>query len=154
MSNARELILERVVDAPRGLMWKCWTEPEHLVQWFTPKPWLTTDCRIDLRVGGEFFTNMKSPEGGDFPNHGVYLEIVPQTRLVFTDAYTAGWQPTENPFFTAIVEFADAGAGKTRYTATARHWTLENANKHAEMGFEGGWGTALEQLVEYTKGMK
>ncbi len=102
--NDRELKLERVVDAPRELVWRCWTEPEHLRHWFTPKPWLTTECRIDLRGGGEFFTMMKSPEGGEYPNHGVYLEIVQYERLVFTDAYTVGWQPTENPFFTAIIE--------------------------------------------------
>jgi uncharacterized protein YndB with AHSA1/START domain len=151
MSNERELKLERVVDAPRELIWKCWTEPEHLKHWFTPRPWLTTGCKIDLRVGGEFFTMMQSPDGGDFPNHGVYLEIVQNRRLVFTDAYTAGWQPSENPFFTAIVEFEDAGAGKTKYTAHARHWTIENAKKHEEMGFHDGWAKALEQLVEHAK---
>jgi uncharacterized protein YndB with AHSA1/START domain len=154
MANERELKLERVVDAPRELIWKCWTEPQHLTQWFTPKPWETTHCKIDLRVGGEFHTMMRSPEGGDFPNHGVYLEIVPNKRLVFTDAYTVGWQPTENPFFTAIVELEDAGPGKTKYTAHARHWTLENAKKHAEMGFHDGWAKALEQLVAHTKAMK
>lgn len=152
--NNRELKLERLVEAPRNLVWKCWTEPEHLKHWFTPKPWLTTECHIDLRVGGEFFTMMKSPEGGDFPNRGVYLEIVPNQKLVFTDAYTPDWQPTENPFFTAIVSLADADAGKTRYTAVARHWTVENAKKHEEMGFHDGWAKALEQLVEYTRGLK
>jgi uncharacterized protein YndB with AHSA1/START domain len=152
--NQRELKLERTVEAPRDLLWMCWTEPRHLMPWFCPKPWTVSDCRIDLKPGGEFYTMMNSPEGGKFPNNGVFLEIVPGHKLVWTDAYTVGWMPTENPFFTAIVEFADAGAGKTKYTATARHWTVENAKKHAEMGFEGGWGTALEQLVEYTRSMK
>ena len=151
---SRELKLERVVEAPRELMWKCWTEPKHLMPWFCPKPWTVSECRIDLKPGGEFYTMMNSPEGGKFPNNGVFLEIVPGQKLVWTDAYTVGWQPVENPFFTAIVEFADAGAGKTKYTAHVRHWTLENAKKHAEMGFEGGWGTALEQLVAYTRSMK
>ena len=151
---SRELKLERVVEAPRELMWKCWTEPKHLMPWFCPKPWTVSECRIDLKPGGEFYTMMNSPEGGKFPNNGVFLEIVPGQKLVWTDAYTIGWQPVENPFFTAIVEFADAGAGKTKYTAHVRHWTLENAKKHAEMGFEGGWGTALEQLVAYTRSMK
>lgn len=153
-ASNKELKLERVVDAPRDLIWKCWTEPEHLKHWFTPKPWETTQCKIDLRVGGEFFTMMKSPEGADFPNHGVFLEIVTGKKLVFTDAYTAGWQPTDNPFFTAIVEMEDAGKGKTKYTARALHWLLENVKKHEEMGFHEGWGKALDQLVAYSKTMR
>lgn len=154
MSDSRELKLGRVVEAPRDLLWMCWTEPKHLMPWFCPKPWTVSECRIDLKPGGEFYTMMNSPEGGKFPNNGVFLEVIPGQKLVWTDAYTVGWQPVENPFFTAIVEFADAGAGKTKYTARVRHWTLENAKKHAEMGFEGGWGTALEQLVEYTRSLK
>lgn len=154
MSANRELILEKIVDAPRDLIWRCWTDPKHLVHWFTPKPWLTTECKIDLRVGGEFYTLMKSPDGGDFPNRGVYLEIVPNEKLVFTDAYTPGWEPTENPFFTAIVELADAGNGKTKYTARGRHWSVENCKKHAEMGFYDGWGKALEQMVAHIKTLR
>lgn len=152
--NNRELKLEKIVEAPRELIWRCWTEAEHLKNWFTPKPWLTTECTIDLRIGGEFFTKMKSPEGEYYPNSGVYLEIIPNQRLVFTDAYTAGWQPSENPFFTAIIELEDAGQGKTKYTATARHWTVENCKKHEEMGFKDGWGKVLDQLIEHTKTMK
>lgn len=97
-----ELKLERVLDAPRNLVWRCWTDPQHLMPWFCPEPWKVVDCRIDLRVGGEFFNVMQSPEGERFPNDGVYLEVVPQTRLVWTNAYKAGWYPNPgaNPMLT------------------------------------------------------
>lgn len=159
ITKDRELRIERVVDAPTELVWKCWTTPELLMPWFCPKPWLVTDCRIDLKTGGEFYTLMKSPEGGEFPNSGVYLEIVRSTRLVWTDAYTVGWEPTlnssERPFIsTIILEFEDLGGGKTKYTGIARHWTVEECRKHEEMGFHEGWGTCVDQLVEFIKGMK
>lgn len=155
----RELKIERIVDAPIDLIWKCWTTPEYLMPWFCPKPWLTTQCRIDLRTGGEFFTLMKSPEGEEFPNSGVYLEIIPNKRIVWTDAFLPGWIPTEDtsdrPFiFTGLLEFEDLGGGKTKYTGIARHWTVDACKKHEEMGFHEGWGTCIDQLVEYIQGKK
>lgn len=157
MQNNFELKLERVLDAPRQLVWHCWTEPQHLMPWFTPAPWKTTDCRIDLRVGGEFFNLMQSPEGEKFPNHGVYLEIVPQQKLIWTNSHRTGWlpNPEANPMLvTVALEFSDAGEGKTRYKATAHHWTEAAAKQHEEMGFYDGWGTATDQLVAYAKELK
>lgn len=71
-----DLLLERSVDVPPSLIWVAWTTPEHLKKWFTPAPWQTIDCEIDLRPGGAFRTVMRSPEGQEFPNVGCYLEIV------------------------------------------------------------------------------
>lgn len=93
---------------------------------------------------------MKSPEGEEYPNPGVYLEVVPNKKLVFTDAFTEGWIPA-GPFMVATVTFEDLGNGKTRYVATARHWTAEACKSHEEMGFLEGWGVCLDQLVELTK---
>ncbi|HNK57481.1 MAG TPA: SRPBCC family protein [Leptospiraceae bacterium] len=149
--DERELVLERIVLAPAEVIWKCWTNSEHLKPWFCPKPWLVTDCRIDLRAGGEFYTLMKSPDGEEHPNHGICLEIIPNQKFVFTDAYTAGWIPSKNPFFTGIIELESLSNGKTKYTARARHWTLENCKQHSEMGFYSGWGIALDQLLDYIK---
>ena len=152
----RELKIERIVEAPIDLIWMCWTTPEHLMPWFCPKPWLTTECRIDLRPGGEFFTLMKSPEGESFPNSGVYLEIVKNKRIVWTDAFTVGWEPTLNssdrPFiFTGLLEFEDLGGGKTKYTGTARHWTVEDCKKHEEMGFQERHFKHFNILTGYEK---
>src|SRR5262245_26883143 len=81
-----DLVLERVVDVAPELVWAAWTEPEHLKKWFTPDPWQTVDCEIDLRPGGIFRTVMRSPEGKNFPNVGCYLEVVPNQKLVWTGA--------------------------------------------------------------------
>jgi uncharacterized protein YndB with AHSA1/START domain len=88
-----DLVLERTVDVRPALVWAAWTRPELLVQWFTPRPWTTTDCKIDLRPGGRFDTVMRSPEGQEFPNAGCYLEVVPERRLVWTNALLAGFRP-------------------------------------------------------------
>ncbi len=144
----RELTITRDVDVPAEKLYRCWTDPQLLVQWFTPKPWSTVSARLDVRSGGSCCVVMRSPEGQEFPNPGIYLEIVPNKRIVFTDAYTSAWEPSEKPFFTAIIEFEDLGQGRTRYTATGRHWSAGDCQKHAEMGFVAGWNLALDQLIE------
>jgi uncharacterized protein YndB with AHSA1/START domain len=145
-----DLVLERVVDVPPELIWRCWTEPEHVKQWFAPKPWTTTHCEIDLRPGGKFASTMRSPEGEDFPNEGCYLEVVPQRRLVWTDALVAGFRPSPEPFFTAVVTMEPEGSG-TRYKAVAIHRDPEGRQRHEEMGFFDGWSAVLDQLVAYAK---
>jgi uncharacterized protein YndB with AHSA1/START domain len=147
-----DLVLERVVDVPPALVWEAWTKPEHLRHWFTPKPWTVAHCEVDLRPGGTFRTVMRGPNGEEHDIAGCYLEIVPQQRLVWTDALLPGYRPSANPFFTAIVELEPAGKG-TRYRATAIHRDEDGRKKHEEMGFHQGWGTVLDQLVEYAKAM-
>lgn len=92
-----DLLLERIVDVPRELIWKVWTTPEHLKPWFCPSPWKTIDCEIDLRPGGIFRTTMQSPEGQDFPNVGCYLEVIPNEKLSWTDALQPGFRPSPDP---------------------------------------------------------
>ncbi len=147
-----DLVLERVVDVPRDVVWAAWTKPEHLKVWFTPRPWTVSHCEIDLRPGGLFKTIMRSPDGTDFPNVGCYLEVVPNERLVWTDALLPGYRPAANAFMTAIITLESAGAG-TRYTAMARHRDEDDRKKHEDMGFFNGWGTALDQLVAHARTM-
>lgn len=145
-----DLVLERVVDVPPELVWTAWTTPEHVRHWFVPRPWTITDCEIDLRPGGAFRTTMRSPEGQEFPNSGCFLEIIPNQRLVFTDTLLPGYRPSPNPFFTAVLTLEPSGKG-TRYVAIAIHGNDDTRKKHEEMGFHSGWGTVLEQLVDYIK---
>lgn len=147
-ADDRELVLTRVIDAPAANLFRAWTEPELMVQWFAPKPWTTRKAEVDLRPGGGNLIIMADPEGNEYPNAGIYLEVEPGKKLVFTDAYTAGWVPSAKPFFTAILTFEDLGDGRTRYTARARHWTAEDAKAHAGMGFHEGWGLCTDQLAE------
>lgn len=142
----RELVLSRLIDAPREKLFRCWTEPELIVRWFTPPPWQTIHAETDVRPGGSNFILMRGPDGTEMPNYGVYLDVVANERLVFTDAYTAAWVPSAKPFFTCILTFADEG-GKTRYTARARHWTVADRKQHEQMGFHTGWGIATDQLA-------
>jgi len=148
-----DLVLERVVDVRPELVWKAWTEPEHLKKWFTPKPWETIDCEIDLRPGGAFRTTMRSPEGEVMPGApGCYLEVVENRRLVWTDALAPGYRPKGEAFMTAAILLEPHGAG-TRYTAIAMHTNPEGKKQHEDMGFFSGWSTALDQLVELVKGL-
>lgn len=145
-----ELTLSRHIAAPRAIVWRCWTEPELIKQWFTPRPWTTPVVDIDLRPGGASYMLFRGPNGEEFPNRGIYLEVVPQQRLVFTDAYVEAWVPSAEPFMTAIATFADEDGG-TRYDARVRHWSREAMQRHEEMGFHEGWGKAADQLEDVAK---
>jgi uncharacterized protein YndB with AHSA1/START domain len=153
-----DLVFERIVDVPREPLWRAWTEPELLKKWFTPVPWQTIDCEIDLRPGGIFRTVMRSPEGQDMPpNIGCYLEVVENERLVWTSTMGAGYRPSHptscGPFhFTAVLSLAPHGNG-TKYSALVTHGTEAERKTHAGKGFHDGWGTALDQLVAHAKTM-
>jgi len=145
-ASDRELVLTRLIDAPRAKVFRTWTEPELLKQWFAPLPWTTPAAELDVRPGGANLIVMRDPSGKDFPNRGVYLEVVKNERLVVTDAYTKAWEPSEKPFMTAILTFENEG-GKTRYTARARHWSVADRETHEKMGFHEGWGQCTDQLA-------
>lgn len=150
-----DLLFERIIDVPPQFVWKAWTTPELLKQWFTPAPWTTVDCEIDLRPGGLFRTVMRSPQGNDFPNTGCYLEIVENEKLAWTNALAPGFRPTHpaaampgDTFgFTAILSLEPQDKG-TRYRALVLHGDEAARHKHEEMGFQEGWGKALDQLVD------
>ena len=142
----RELVLQRLLNAPPEKLYRAWTTPELITQWFTPPPWKTIRAELDVRAGGSNCITMLSPDGQEFPNRGIYLEVVPNAKLVFTDAFTSAWEPSEKPFMTGILTFEDAGDGRTRYTARVRHWTAADREAHEKMGFHAGWGIATDQL--------
>jgi len=142
----RELVLTRLIDAPRETLYRCWTEPALMKQWFAPKPYETPVVEVDVRSGGANLIVMRGPDGQDMPNRGIYLEVVPNERLVFTDAFTEAWQPSAKPFMTAILTFEPQG-DKTLYTARVRHWTVEDREAHEKMGFHQGWGICTDQLA-------
>lgn len=143
----RELVLTRIIDAPREKVFRAWTDPALLKQWFAPLPWTTSVVEADVRTGGSSLIVMRNPEGQEFPNAGVYLEVIENERLVFTDAYTRAWEPSEKPFMTGILTFEDE-AGKTKYTARILHWTVADREQHEKMGFYEGWGQCTDQLAE------
>ncbi len=153
-----DLVFERVIAVPPTAVWKAWTQPEILKQWFCLKPWNTTECTIDLRPGGAFDTVMQGPAGERHAGKGCYLEVVENKKLVWTSALQAGYRPNpplvgDGPgfVFTATLLLEAVGEG-TRYTAQVAHADEAGREAHAAMGFEQGWGTALDQLVAMVKG--
>ena len=152
-----DLELFRTLAVPPALVWRCWTEPALLCQWFCPKPWSVSEAVIDLRAGGRFFTMMRGPDGEAVPNEGSFLEVVPDRKLVFTDIFAADFAPLAQVQsgaqlgFAAILTFDPDRSGTTRYRAVVRHRTAADAEKHRKMGFHDGWGTAATQLEELAK---
>lgn len=141
----RELALTRLIDAPPERVFAVWTR--RLPEWWGPHGMTTPFCEMDLRVGGLFRTVMRAPDGTEYPTRGVFLDVVPGERLVFTDAFDPGWRPHPDIFFTAITTFEPQPGGKTKLTARARHWTAESRARHEQMGFEQGWGESLDRLA-------
>jgi uncharacterized protein YndB with AHSA1/START domain len=151
-----DLQLQRDVDLPAADIWRAWTTPALLLQWFCPKPWTVVECDIDLQPGGRFQTMMQSPEGQNMPaNEGCYLVVEAERRLVWTSALRGGFRPQPAsvhvpPSFVFVVDLRlePLPSGGTRYTAHVMHADQAGRDAHEAMGFEQGWGIALDQLVE------
>lgn len=146
-----DLKIHRILKAPRPLVWRCWTEPELIKNWFVPKPHQVTEVILDLRPGGQFFTKMLV-EGNEYPGDGAILHVDPGHVLVFTDTMLSDWRPIAKPDlgFTGCVILTDHPEG-TEYSAIARHSDAETAQKHEAMGFSQGWGTVASQLEEFAQ---
>lgn len=150
--NERDLVLTRSIAASPASLYRAWTEPDLLKRWFAPAPFTVSEAETDLRPGGATRIVMRAPDGTEFPSVGVYLELVENARIVFTDAYVRAWEPAPKPFFTGLVTFEPEGGG-TRYTARARHWSAEDCAAHEAMGFHEGWGRCADQLAELAAGL-
>jgi len=142
-----DLRLERIVPLTPDQIYAAWTTPALMLEWFVPKPWGLKAVEIDPRPGGAFNSTMLSPDGDEYPNQGCVLEAVPGRRLVFTDGFSVGFRPNAEHFMTAIIEMEPHSDGAV-YRATCLHKNAEDRQKHADMGFETGWGAALDQMVE------
>ena len=161
MAEDLDLVLERTLDAPVGLVWKALTDPQHLKRWFAPKPYEISEIELDLRPGGVFRIRMVGPDGFD-TGHGTpgcVLEVVEGERLAWTSALGPGYRPAqtgegcESFPMTAIMTLADAGGGKTRYKAVALHKDVADRDAHEKMSFHDGWGTTAGQLEELAQSL-
>ena len=146
-----DLILSRVLKAPRAAIYACWTTPEHMVHWFMPKPHFVDNIIIDLRPGGRFDSTMHV-DGMIIPSRGCVLDAILDRRFAFTDLMTADFSPVSTPGlgFTATIDLSDHQDG-TLYHVTARHRTAEDSQKHETMGFSTGWGMVATQLEAYAQ---
>jgi uncharacterized protein YndB with AHSA1/START domain len=151
-NHDRELVLARLIDAPPETLFRCWTDPKVMPEWLCPKPWTVEITKQELKPGGASNLIMRGPDGEESVQDGVYLEVVPGRKLVFTDAYTEGWVPTEGGgMMTATVTFEPQADGRTLYVARVGHPTAEKKAQHEQMGFHEGWGIVADQLEETAK---
>ena len=145
-----DLALERTVEVPVEAVWAAWTTPDLLMKWFTPAPWKTVACDMDLRPGGVFRTVMRGPDGKEVDSVGCFLEVRENESLAFTDALGPGYRPKTSPFMTVVITMTAEGAD-TRYRAVVKHSDAEAKKSHEAMGFHEGWSAALDQLVALAK---
>lgn len=148
-----EIVIERVFDGPPALVWRTWTDPEHVMRWWGPKGFTSPVCKADFRVGGSYLYCMRSPQGKDFWTTGVYLEIVEPERIVYTDCFSdadgnlvpaSRWGLTGDwPNETLVTVTFEEQDGKTRVT-------LRHANVPADhiTEFDTGWKESLDKLAE------
>jgi uncharacterized protein YndB with AHSA1/START domain len=153
----RVLIITRIFDAPKELLWKAWTQPEAIKLWWGPKAFTAPVFKIDLRVGGETFSCMRSPEGKDFCGKGIYREVVPPERLVMTDSFADeqgnivsasyyGMSPDFPRELLITVTFEDHD-GKTKMTL--KHSGIRGISDVDYSGMKQGWEESFDKLAEY-----
>ena len=142
-TKERELVITRVFDAPRSLVFKAWTEPERIKQWWGPRGFITLSCEMDLRPGGTWRTRSRSPEGTEHAEHGVFREIVEPERLIFTQAWEdAEGKPKHETLVT--VTFTEQ-SGKTVLTFHQGVFeSVTSCDEHRQ-----GWSSVFELLTEY-----
>jgi uncharacterized protein YndB with AHSA1/START domain/ketosteroid isomerase-like protein len=148
----REIVITREFAAPRDLVWKVWTQPEHIAKWWGPRGFTTTVTAMDLRTGGKWRYVMHGPDGAEYPVHGVFREVVPPERIVTTDEFDEGWKPPhpiDLPQGIVATAVFDALGQKTRLTMTIAHATVEDKKKHEAMGVVGGWNSSFDCMDDY-----
>lgn len=150
-----EILITRVFNAPRKLVWEVWNDPKHVGQWFGPKGFTTTIEEQDLKPGGRSRYVMHGPDGKDYPCEGVYVEVVPMERIVTTDEFGEDYENADGidlpKGIVLTVLFDDVGDGKskTRVSLRIQHPNAEEKKKHEDMGVVGGWNSSLDCLDEY-----
>lgn len=147
-ADPRDLVITRVLNAPRHAIWRAWSDPERLKEWWCPAPWTTEILAFDMQPGGIFHTRIHGPDGNSSENPGCFLEVVPHKRLVFTSMLTAGWRPAASWLsYTAIITLTDYQLG-TCYTAQVIHADDVTREEHEKSGFFEVWNLAIGQLDE------
>jgi uncharacterized protein YndB with AHSA1/START domain len=160
-TSSKSFVMTRVFDAPRELVWMCFTDPEHMKQWWGPKGVKVVKSQMDLRPGGSYHYGMQTPDGKVMWGKMVYRKIDPQDRIEFINSFSdeAGGL-TRHPLapnwpleLLSIFTFEDAPGGRTKFTI---RWTPHNASAEEQQAFDAshasmtqGWGGTLEQLAAY-----
>ncbi len=151
-----DFAIERFIDAPVRLVWEALSRPEHLKEWYMPKPWgRVARAEMDLRPGGIFSIDIAMGDGQESPNLGCFLEVIPMERLVWTSMLFPGFRPAvfDDIPITAVVTMESMGAG-TRYVFTALHRDEADLTTNMASGFYEGTEIAVSQFVEHVISMQ
>jgi uncharacterized protein YndB with AHSA1/START domain len=151
-----DFAIERFIDAPVRLVWEALTKPEHLKEWYMPRPWGSVSrAEMDVRPGGKIRIDIAMPDGRESPNIGCILEVIPMKRLVWTSMLFPDYRPAvfDDIPITAIMTMETVGTG-TRYVFTALHRDEADLDKNKTSGFYEGTQIAVDQLVEHVTAMK
>ncbi len=143
-----DVLITRTLSAPRSAVWRAWAEPEYLARWWCPRPWMAEVLDFEFRSGGAFELMMRGPDDEEIYNPGLFLDVVPENRIVFTSVLSKGWRPA-GPLLpmTAVITMEEDG-DTTTYKAKVMHETSEDRQRHEDMGFRDGWETCIDQLEE------
>jgi len=160
-ADSRDFVMTRIIHAPQALVWKAWTEPQHMAAWWGPRGMTNPVCEMDVRPGGRWHLVMQTPDGTRYPLSGVYHEVVAPERLVFTDnwaAHPAEWQemlrqalgkePASQEALNTVT-FEDLG-DRTRLVIRMQFESPELRDAMVDMGMEQGWTEMLDRLDEGT----
>ncbi len=151
----QEIVISRVFDAPRKLVWQAWTNCESMKQWWGPKTFTTPYCSIDLRIGGKYLNCMRSPDGKDYWSTGTYKEIVPMQRLVVTDSFAdkdgnivpaSYYGVSDFPLEMLIIITFEEQNGKTKFTL--RYPNVGKTSAEDLRGMEQGWNESFDKLEQ------
>jgi uncharacterized protein YndB with AHSA1/START domain len=145
MSDDRTLVITRVLDAPRDMVFAAWIDPAQAAQWWGPKGCITLSCKMDVRVGGEWRRSMRAPEGTEHHSRGVYREITPPERLVFTFQWERGGAAGHGPETAVSITLVELGPNRTELTLRQEGFATVSARDEHNIG----WSSCLERFAEY-----
>ena len=164
MDSIQSFVIERTFDAPRELVFKAWTDPKQMAQWWGPREFTNPVCQMDPRPGGAYRIVMRGADGVEYPIKGVYREIAKPARLVITmdcSEHPDAWHDMVNPQrgknrnpageIITTVTFEEFG-GKTKLTINMRFESSAIRDAMVKMGMNEGWSQSLERLGELLKG--
>ena len=145
-SADRELVVSRLIDAPRALVFRAWTQPEHIARWWGPQGYTTIFCDMDIRIGGRYRFGMRSPGGTEHWKVGVFRELVEPERVVFTFAWEAPDGTPGHELLTTVT-FTEQDGQTLLTLRQAEFETIDGRDDHGR-----GWTSCLERFAEYMQG--
>ncbi len=148
-SSDRELVITRLFDAPRELVFKMWIDPKHVAQWGGPKYFTNPVCEVDARPGGAILIHMRDPDGLIYPSKGVFREIVEPERIVMTSGAFEDEEGNLQLEVLNTITFAELEGGKTKVTLRAVVVKATPEVEGALAGMEEGWSQSLDKLAEH-----